>query len=120
MRVQHGILSVDFIQPLQAGALGNTVKESQIKIIELQHLVEALRYIYRFDHIDLICGGVMKVRLPFKHAHSTPVNSCAESNYFSLEIILLWRTPCWSFIQCQSSLWYLILSLLEIEPNIIN
>ncbi|KAJ1695966.1 hypothetical protein LUZ63_012664 [Rhynchospora breviuscula] len=26
-----------------AGALGNTVKESQIKIIELQHLVEALR-----------------------------------------------------------------------------
>lgn len=31
----------------QAGALENTVKESQLKIIELQHLVEALRYLVR-------------------------------------------------------------------------
>lgn len=31
---------------LQAGALENTVKTSQLKIIELQHFVEALRYLF--------------------------------------------------------------------------
>ena len=80
------ILSVDFIQPLQAGALGNTVKESQIKIIKLQHLVEALRYIYRFDHIDLICGGVMKVMLPFKHVH---IMKLFSFGLYLLDILIL-------------------------------
>lgn len=38
---------------LQAGALGTTVKESQTKIIELQHLVEALRYFSCYLNNDM-------------------------------------------------------------------
>lgn len=34
-----------FLFCLQADALQNTVKASQVEIVELQHLVDALRYL---------------------------------------------------------------------------
>ena len=44
-KLKIGIDSDSYLR-FQAGALESTVKTSQLKIIELQHLVEALRYLF--------------------------------------------------------------------------
>lgn len=40
---------------VQAGALQNTVKASQLEIVELQHLVEALRYLLYCLESSVFC-----------------------------------------------------------------